>query len=211
MSSRKKRRNRRPNRSKSTANQQHPDRSGGTDETSSVEVVRSSTETKPSFRTTELALYAVAVLAVVMTSLAIDDDGQGGTDPFGADRALRYITYLTVGYMLARGLAKAGSYEHRGRRDATLGARDTDVVDDTDAADHTDGDVVDADFDDTATDTGRTHVAGGSHAMVVGHTAEIRHAVPDDVVTEAELTTVDVAPVRQPDTTTGTGTADPRP
>jgi hypothetical protein len=31
---------------------------------------------------------------------------------FGADKAWLYITILTVGYMISRGLAKAGSYEH---------------------------------------------------------------------------------------------------
>jgi hypothetical protein len=30
---------------------------------------------------------------------------------FGADYAWRYVTYLTVGYMISRGLAKAGSRE----------------------------------------------------------------------------------------------------
>ena len=39
--------------------------------------LRPSTETKRSLRTTELALYAVAVLAVVMAALAVDADGDG--------------------------------------------------------------------------------------------------------------------------------------
>ena len=30
---------------------------------------------------------------------------------FGADHAWRYVTYLTVGYLISRGLAKAGSRE----------------------------------------------------------------------------------------------------
>jgi hypothetical protein len=30
---------------------------------------------------------------------------------FGANPACRYVTYLTVGYMISRGLAKAGSRE----------------------------------------------------------------------------------------------------
>ena len=30
---------------------------------------------------------------------------------FGANPAWRYVTYLTVGYMISRGLAKAGSRE----------------------------------------------------------------------------------------------------
>lgn len=76
---------------------------------------RSSTETKPSYRTTELAAYVVTVLAIIMTALAVDADGEGGRDPFGAETAIRYITYLTVGYMVARGLAKSGSWNTAGR------------------------------------------------------------------------------------------------
>lgn len=69
---------------------------------------RVSTETKASTKTTELIAYVGAVVAVVITALVVGDNGRGG-DPFGASEALRYITYLTIGYMIARGLAKAGS------------------------------------------------------------------------------------------------------
>ncbi len=48
-----------------------------------------------------------AVLATVVTALVVGDDGRGGDDPIGAERALRYITFLTIGYMVARGLARA--------------------------------------------------------------------------------------------------------
>ncbi|MCH1865306.1 hypothetical protein [Nocardioides sp. CFH 31398] len=68
---------------------------------------RLSTETKASTKTTELAAYVLVVLAVVITALVVDGEGDG--DPFGASEALRYITYLTIGYMVARGLAKSGS------------------------------------------------------------------------------------------------------
>jgi hypothetical protein len=66
---------------------------------------------KPAFRTTEFMLYVATVVAVVITALAVgDDDGNGpGGDPFGAAQALGYITVLTIGYMLARGLAKSGA------------------------------------------------------------------------------------------------------
>lgn len=70
---------------------------------------RLSTETKASTKTTELYVYIAAVAAVVITAFVIGDgDGDGG-DPFGASEAIRYITFLTIGYMVARGLAKAGS------------------------------------------------------------------------------------------------------
>lgn len=72
---------------------------------------RLSTETKASTKTTEFFAYVAAVLAIVVTALVVGDAGQGG-DPFGAEHALRYITFLTIGYMVARGLAKSGSREH---------------------------------------------------------------------------------------------------
>ncbi len=68
------------------------------------------TETKPAFKTTELIAYVLAVLGVLIASAMVDqnEDGQG----FGADKAWLYVTLLTVGYMVSRGIAKAGSYEH---------------------------------------------------------------------------------------------------
>ncbi len=70
---------------------------------------RLSTETKASTKTTELYLYVAAVAAIVITALVVGNGEGGGEDPFGANDALRYITFLTIGYMVARGLAKSGS------------------------------------------------------------------------------------------------------
>jgi hypothetical protein len=66
-------------------------------------------ETKPSFRTTEFFVFLAAVVAVVITALTVDGDANTGGDPFNAEQALRYITFLAIGYMVSRGLAKAGS------------------------------------------------------------------------------------------------------
>ena len=63
-----------------------------------------STETKSSYKTTELIVYVLAVLGVLIAAALVDNN-------FGADPAWRYVTYLTVGYMISRGLAKAGSRE----------------------------------------------------------------------------------------------------
>jgi len=70
---------------------------------------RISTETKSSYKTTELIAFVLAVLGVLIASAMVDEnaDGQG----FGADRAWLYVTILTVGYMVSRGLAKSGSRE----------------------------------------------------------------------------------------------------
>ena len=70
---------------------------------------RVSTETKSALKTTELMAYIGAVLAVIITAVAVGNGGNGGPDPFSALDAIRYISYLTIGYMVARGLAKAGS------------------------------------------------------------------------------------------------------
>jgi hypothetical protein len=70
---------------------------------------RATTETRPAWKTTELIAYIVAVAGVLIASAVIDqgEDGQA----FGARTAWLYVTILTVGYMISRGLAKAGSYE----------------------------------------------------------------------------------------------------
>ena len=66
-------------------------------------------ETKASTKATELYVYLAAVIAVVVTALVVGQDDHTHIDPFGAADAIRYITYLTIGYMVARGLAKSGS------------------------------------------------------------------------------------------------------
>jgi hypothetical protein len=82
----------------------------GAREVTDVRVDKTNTsETKPSTKTSEFFVYLAAVVAVAITALVVGDDG-GGDDPFSAARALKYITALSIGYMLARGIAKAGSY-----------------------------------------------------------------------------------------------------
>ena len=64
-------------------------------------------ETKPSFKTTELIVYVLAVVGVLIAS-AMTDSG-ADSSAFGAKSAWLYVTLLTVGYMISRGLAKSGS------------------------------------------------------------------------------------------------------
>jgi hypothetical protein len=67
-------------------------------------------ETKPSWKTTELAIYLVAVIGVLIASQAVGDGAaDNGGDYFAADKAWWYITLLTLGYLVSRGLAKSGS------------------------------------------------------------------------------------------------------
>lgn len=67
-------------------------------------------ETKPSWKTTELFVYLAAVVGVLIASQAVGDSGnEGGGDVFAADKAWWFITLLTIGYLVSRGLAKSGS------------------------------------------------------------------------------------------------------
>ena len=84
-----------------------------TKNTADRSVRRTAGETRPATKTTEFMAYIAAVLAVAITALVVGDDGENTTDPFSAEQALRYITFLTIGYMIARGLAKAGTRSHQ--------------------------------------------------------------------------------------------------
>lgn len=72
---------------------------------------RISTETKASVKTSELIAYVLAVLGVLVASAVVSsgDSGAEDGDPFTADKAWLFITILTVGYLLSRGLAKSGN------------------------------------------------------------------------------------------------------
>lgn len=72
---------------------------------------RLTTETKASTKTTELMVYIGVVVAIIVTAVAVGGK-HGSPDPFGALDAIRYITYATIGYMVARGLAKSGSRDY---------------------------------------------------------------------------------------------------
>ena len=58
--------------------------------------------------TSELIAYVATVLAVIVTAFIVGED-DNGVDAFGAVQALQFITFLTIGYMVARGLAKSGN------------------------------------------------------------------------------------------------------
>ncbi len=64
---------------------------------------RVSTETKSSYKTTELIAYVVVAIAILVASAVTD------TSDFGTQEAWFYITLLTIGYMVSRGLATSGS------------------------------------------------------------------------------------------------------
>ena len=62
---------------------------------------RVANETKPATRTTEFVAYILAVVGVLAAA--------GLIDGFDAARGWLFVSILTVGYMVSRGLAKSGS------------------------------------------------------------------------------------------------------
>ena len=60
-------------------------------------------ETKPAFKTTELVVWALTVLAVLVAAAV--------TENLDGNDAWKYVAWLSIGYMISRGLAKAGSYQ----------------------------------------------------------------------------------------------------
>ncbi len=61
-------------------------------------------ETKLSLKTTELWAFVLAVVGVLYAANEADN--------FAADQAWTLVVVLTVGYMVSRGLAKAGTSHH---------------------------------------------------------------------------------------------------
>jgi uncharacterized membrane protein YcjF (UPF0283 family) len=70
---------------------------------------RVTAETKKAFKTTEFWSF-VAVCAAILISAAAINGGDNGTDEFIARHAWLYVAIVTTGYLISRGLAKAGNY-----------------------------------------------------------------------------------------------------
>jgi hypothetical protein len=78
-------------------------------------VRRLSTETKAAFKTTEFVAF-VAVVAGILIAAAVIKATGAHDDAFTATRAWLYVSIVTVGYMISRGLAKSGSKQHYDER-----------------------------------------------------------------------------------------------
>jgi hypothetical protein len=68
---------------------------------------RLTTETKQFFKTSEFFAFVLMVIAILIAGNSIEGE-EGGADFFAADKVWLYITILTVGYMISRGIAKSG-------------------------------------------------------------------------------------------------------
>ena len=64
---------------------------------------RDTVETKPAFKTTELMVWALTVAAVLIAASV--------TENLDGHDAWKFVSWLSIGYMVSRGLAKAGSYQ----------------------------------------------------------------------------------------------------
>ena len=77
---------------------------------------RLATETKQAFKTTEFWVYVVLLIGLFIAGAVADADSSstataptGDESGFGPEKVWLYAVILTVGYMISRGLAKAGS------------------------------------------------------------------------------------------------------
>lgn len=78
-------------------------------------VRRLATETKAAFKTTEFFAF-LAIVAGILISAAVVKATSGHRDVFTAAQAWLYVSIVAVGYMISRGLAKAGSKQHYDER-----------------------------------------------------------------------------------------------
>ena len=75
--------------------------------TSTVDKVsRFTTETKASFKTSELWLVVATIVGILVAAATTD-----GAEGFGANQAWLYVAIVVGAYAISRGLAKSGSYE----------------------------------------------------------------------------------------------------
>jgi len=72
-----------------------------------------STGSQSAYLTVELILYALTTLGIFITAAVIDENASG--QGFGASEAWFYVTLLTIGFFISRGLAKLG-----GRHDSRV-------------------------------------------------------------------------------------------
>jgi hypothetical protein len=70
---------------------------------------RLATETKHSSKTSELYMAIAVVVGILVSAAVINGGDSGGTDEFIARQAWLYVAIVAAGYMISRGLAKAGS------------------------------------------------------------------------------------------------------
>ena len=89
-------------------------RTGGEGTNNGLGDLKVSTGAQSAYLTIEMILYVLAVLGIFVTSAIIDEDDGSG---FTASQAWFYVTLLTIGLFVNRGLARIHS---RGASDRTF-------------------------------------------------------------------------------------------
>ena len=91
-------------------------------------LMRLTSETKHSTKTTEFYAMIAIITGILIASWIVgqgDGNGKPNVDAFPAVRAWLYVAIVGVGYMISRGLAKAGSRDpYWSTGDDLPGARD---------------------------------------------------------------------------------------
>jgi hypothetical protein len=85
------------------------------------------TNVQHAFKTTEFWAMVVIIAGILIASAVIGEgDGVpgGDTDAFPASRAWLYVAIVGVGYMVSRGLAKAGSRDPHWADESDLPGRE---------------------------------------------------------------------------------------
>ena len=93
-------------------------------------LMRLTSETKHSTKTTEFYAMVAIIVGILLASWIVgqgDGNGNATVDAFPATRAWLYVAIVGVGYMVSRGLAKAGSRDpYWSTGDDLPGGRDAD-------------------------------------------------------------------------------------
>jgi TRAP-type C4-dicarboxylate transport system permease small subunit len=93
-------------------------------------LMRLSSETKHATKTTEFYAMIAIIAGILIASWIVgqgDGNGNANVDAFPAVRAWLYVAIVGVGYMVSRGLAKAGSRDpYWASGDDLPGTRDAD-------------------------------------------------------------------------------------
>jgi hypothetical protein len=92
-------------------------------------LMRLTTETKHALKTTEFWAMVAVIVGILIASRMVgqgDGNGNNNVDAFPASRAWLYVAIVAVGYMVSRGLAKAGSRDPYWATGDDLPGRDDD-------------------------------------------------------------------------------------
>jgi hypothetical protein len=92
-------------------------------------LMRLTAETKHAFKTTEFWAMVAIVVGILVASWVVgqgDGNGNANVDAFPASRAWLYVAIVGVGYMVSRGLAKAGSRDPYWADESDLPGREED-------------------------------------------------------------------------------------